>query len=92
MDQKSLKNLQNQTTKNETDTSEVEGAHQPKPTQTDHLNKKLLSSFLDRLNSGAGAVPVVVREAEAADQQQDDTLGVDVDGVSASGGPEDDFS
>lgn len=50
---------------------EVE-AKEAKITQTDHLNKQLLSSFLDRLNQldASGGFPVVER-IDTADPEDD---------------------
>lgn len=40
-------------TSTENNTDNVDGEEQkPEPTLTDHLNKKLLNSFLNRINSG----------------------------------------
>ena len=43
-----------------------------KITQTDHLNKKLLSSFLDRLNTGDNSVSFVLKQQDNRDQSVDE--------------------
>ena len=54
----------------------VSGSGEPEPqeeerTLTDHLNKKLLSSFLRKLDSGAVQFPAGVHDP-AAEEEEDD--------------------
>ncbi len=41
-------------------------------TQTDHLNKKLLDSFLQRINAASGGVPVVERISTSDNEEEAD--------------------
>ncbi|XP_006818335.1 uncharacterized protein LOC102802350 [Saccoglossus kowalevskii] len=56
------------------DEEEQEKQAERELTQTDHLNKKLLSSFLDRLNQAATQFPEVERARELEEDGRDNKL------------------
>jgi len=67
-----LENGLENTDLNETDPSNTEETETREITQTDHLNKKLLSAFLDRINQNQNLINTNTEESEQSQVENTD--------------------